>query len=399
MVCNRSDEAIFSIEPIKQMGISPDRGAFCGALIYNKFGEQSFDRLFRRPDGRLHGIVVAKSYEAKAAGIKTGTSLDEAFKRAPDLVALAQDTPLYHRLSRALAHFLESRIPALEQYSIDEFFGDLRGWVSPEQTLSFITDLQQEILARFDLPVSIAACEAKWIAKLATDAVKPYGVVVIAREEIEPFVRNRPVESLSGVGRQMAKKLRHRGVATLGQFWRAPHVAHALGRSGLQLYGRLRGEDGEGVTPRAMRQSIGIGRNFAPIISRLELQRRTVILVRHLAYTLHTLQLSPTRLVLQLRYSGGDRASMCAPLESLFSERLLKQTAIDLLKRIDTTAQRRVDYLGLSLSRFTQAHAFAPSLIDFDRALKEAALDRHQARLRQKYGVDVIRWGVELSLL
>ncbi len=399
VVCNRSDEAIFSTTALKRAQVSGNRGAFSPALLYDKFEDKSFESLFRRRDGRLSGIVVAKSYEAKALGISTGMGLQEALYRAPELITLAQNYPLYHRLSRELAHFLESRIPALEQYSIDEFFGDLRGWVKPEETLSFITHLQREILDRFDLPVSVAASEAKWIAKLTTDQIKPYGVRVIERSAIEPFVRHLPVESFSGVGRQMAKKLRARGIGTLGDLWHAPHAVAAMGKPGTLLYRRLRGTDGEGVTPYALRQSVGIGRNFEPVHSRSELQRRTVILSRHLAHTLQTLGLLPTRLVLQLRYSRAQKESLSTPLETIFSEQLLKSEALRLLQEADIAPGMAVDYLGLSLSRFTCAHPFAPSLIDHDRNRRSARLDHHQKKLRQKYGIDVLRWGVELSLL
>lgn len=48
--------------------------------------------------------------------------------------------------------------------------------------------LQREITEKFDLPISIAASKSKWIAKLATDTIKPYGVKVIYPHEVNAFV-------------------------------------------------------------------------------------------------------------------------------------------------------------------------------------------------------------------
>lgn len=117
----------------------------------------------------MSGIVIAKSYECKPYGITTGTTLGDALKMCPDLLVVQGDHLFYQLLSGKLREFLQTKIPVLEQYSIDEFWGDLSGWVEDEDIHSFIATLQTEILEKFDLPMSIGASSAKWIAKLATD--------------------------------------------------------------------------------------------------------------------------------------------------------------------------------------------------------------------------------------
>ena len=61
--------------------------------------------------------------------------------------------------------YLSTVIPITEQYSIDEMFGDLRGWIDDSDTESFIKQLQEDITMKFKLPVSIGASSSKWIAK------------------------------------------------------------------------------------------------------------------------------------------------------------------------------------------------------------------------------------------
>lgn len=70
-VINKSDTAIFSHEP-KKAFISTDGGAFAPNLLYDKFGgvDRDWRKHFVDADGKIRGIVVAKSYEAKPYGIK-----------------------------------------------------------------------------------------------------------------------------------------------------------------------------------------------------------------------------------------------------------------------------------------------------------------------------------------
>ena len=127
-VVNKGDMAIFSNEP-KKVYITTDGGAFAPNLVYDKFNGVSRDwkKHFVDMDGKIRGVVVAKSYEAKPFGIKTGTPLGEALALCPHLIVIPQNYHFYHILSHELRLFLETKIPVLEQYSIDEFFGDLSG--------------------------------------------------------------------------------------------------------------------------------------------------------------------------------------------------------------------------------------------------------------------------------
>ncbi|MGZ8882954.1 MAG: Y-family DNA polymerase [Nitrososphaeraceae archaeon] len=71
----------------------------------------------------MHGIVIAKSYECKPYGIKTGTTLSDALRMCPNLLVVQGDHLFYQLLSGELREFLQTKIPVLEQYSIDEFPG------------------------------------------------------------------------------------------------------------------------------------------------------------------------------------------------------------------------------------------------------------------------------------
>ena len=172
VVCKSGDSKIFSIEDTESV-MTESVGGFNGLMQHSrdfkKFDKDEWKKEFVDDRGRVHGIVIAKSYEAKKYGIKTGTLLRDALHMCPGLLVVPSDHLFYQLLSSKLKSFLMTRIPILEQYSIDEFWGDLKGWIKDEDTYSFIASLQQEILEKFDLPMSIGASSSKWIAKLATD--------------------------------------------------------------------------------------------------------------------------------------------------------------------------------------------------------------------------------------
>lgn len=301
-VVNKGDMAIFSHEP-KKVHISTDGGAFAPNLLYDKFNGVSRDwkKHFVDADGKIKGIVVAKSYEAKPYGIKTGTPLGEALALCPHLIVIPQNYHFYHLLSHELRLFLETKIPVLEQYSIDEFFGDLSGWIKDEDTDEFIKDLQADILDKFKLPISIGAAKSKWIAKLATSESKPYGTKIVLPDELREFLVKIPVDAFPGVGRAFSKKLKERGVKTLAECLELKKMFYYWGTGGKQIFHRIEGTDGEPVNPYRERRSIGISRNFQPIKEREEIMRRATILARHLAYTIAKLGVNPTTFYFKLR--------------------------------------------------------------------------------------------------
>ncbi len=103
------------------------------------------------------GMVLAKSYEAKACGIKTGTPPWEARKLCPDIVMIKTDFDLYAKLSKQMFSILKQFSPILEERSIDECYIDLaglRGFYHKSFEL-MAKKIQEQIYLKTGLPVSI----------------------------------------------------------------------------------------------------------------------------------------------------------------------------------------------------------------------------------------------------
>ena len=399
VVCKGSDTKIFSTEDHPSV-LTSSEGAFNGLFqqqqTFNGFHKEDWKKDFSDAQGAIHGIVIAKSYEAKAFGIKTGTSLRDARIMCPNLFVLKSDHLFYQQLSQALKAYLQTQIPLLEQYSIDEFWGDLKGWIKDEETYAFIANLQDEILKRFDLPISIGASSSKWIAKVATDFNKPYGLTLIKKEDIASFINPMPIASFPGIGHAMQKKLQGYGIETLGEVLQSHRMIGAWGKNGKSILARICGTDNEAVVNHKDRKSIGISRNFQPTLNRDEIKRKAIILGRHLSHTIEKLCLNPISYAFKIAYANGTISQTSHTVERIFSESLYKQLILNALLEMDKHPHYAISHLSLSISNFTapsQGKTF--SLIHAHEDEKAKRLSEKLTKLRDKYGIDIVRSGLE----
>ena len=400
VVAKSSDKKIFSKDK-KQGVILGDTGAFNSVLEFrNNYDSNNILKAWRDEfldeNGEIHGIVIAKSYECKPYGIKTGTPLREAIYMCPNLIIIPSDHLFYQELSQKLKAYLEFKIPVLEQYSIDEFFGDLNGWIKDSDTLDFIKDLRDDIKEKFDLPITIGASKSKWIAKLLTDCVKPFGVIALEQEKVFDYTKDISVDDFPGVGKAISKKLADYRVKTLGELRARPNLLYLYGKTGVELYERICGTDNERVIPYCDRRGIGISRNFKAIIDRNEIYRRVMILARYLSYTITKLNLNPTTFYFKIRYEYGIKNSQSITENRLFNEKFLIDLAKFMIKKLDTRLNYKIHYIAISASNFASDHNIKTfCLIDYKKDLKYKALNENLLKVRDKYGVDIIRYASE----
>ncbi|WP_323589549.1 DNA polymerase Y family protein [Aliarcobacter butzleri] len=400
VVAKSSDKKIFSKDK-KQGVILGDTGAFNSVLEFKNFYDsnnilKAWRDEFLDENGDIHGIVIAKSYECKPYGIKTGTPLKEAIHMCPNLIIIPSDHLFYQQLSQKLKTYLEFKIPVLEQYSIDEFFGDLNGWVKNSDTLEFIKDLRDDIKEKFDLPITIGASKSKWIAKLITDRIKPFGVYALEENKVLDYTKDIDVNDFPGIGRAISKKLADYRVKTLGELRARPNLLYLYGKTGVELYERICGTDNERVIPYSDRRGIGISRNFKAIIDRNEIYRRVMILARYLSYTITKLKLNPTTFYFKIRYEYGLKNSQSITENRLFNEKFLIDLAKFMIKKLDTRLNYKIHYIAISASNFASDHNIKTfCLIDYKKDLKYKALNENLLKVRDKYGIDIVKYASE----
>ena len=366
-------------------------GAFVPNIFYN--ADTSFKNYFVEGE-KIRGIVITASYEARRYGVKTGMSIKEALSFCPKLVVVPPNHLYYHSLSHELYLYLQKKIPLVEQFSIDEFFGDVKGWIKREDLKSFLEDLQKDIEEKFNLPISIGAAKSKWIAKLATSFAKPKGIKIVDDEDIENFIKNIPIEEFPGIGRGYAKRLHRLKIEKLGEIKNAKELFYSWKTPGITLYKRVLGIDDEPIVTSHPRKSIGISRTIDPINDRAEIKRRVVIMSRFLAYSIEKLKLLPTYFQLSLKYDFGGKSKAHKTIYKPFNEKLLKDIMIDLFEKSDIYIYSNIIRISMSCSKFHDKKIF--DIFSYKNDIKQHNLSMQNMKVRKKYGADILKWGIEM---
>ncbi len=345
---------------------------------------------------KIRGIITTASYEARAYGLKTGITIRKALGLCPKLLVLPPNHLLYHEFSHKLYNFLRLKIPLVEQYSVDEFFGDLDGWIKDKDLFDFCAKLKQDIYDEFKLPITIGIANSKWAAKLVTSSAKPFGVKEVQAKDWDKFIKNIPIRKFPGIAKGYERKLKSRGVEKLGEIKRAKSLFYSWKKPGIQLYHRVLGIDNEPIIPHHPRKSIGLSRTFDPIKNRNEIKRRLLILTRNLSYSILKLGLNPTSYFLKIKYEDFLKVKDRVTIDRLFNERLFKSLMSDILDNIDIYKPHKIIYIGISVFNFMEYKQKAYNLLTYNQDIKFRSLGYHLQILRDKYGIDIIKNGSEV---
>ncbi len=394
-VGSRSNLEIFHKKRSCTKLMNSNSGAFVAPVFYSG-RKKSFEEYFvdvANGKRKIRGIITTASYEARACGVKTAMPIAQALHLCPKMVVVPSNYPLYHTLSYRIHQYMKRHIPKVEQYSIDEFFGDVSGWVEDKEVYDFASVLQKEILKEFDIPVSIGIAKAKWIAKLATQSAKPYGVYEV--RHIESYIENIPIQAFPGIGRGFQKRLEEHYIFTLGDLSRHKALLYSWKKPGIQLYHRVTGTDGEGICSKGARKSIGISRTFDPLYDVAEVKRRLMIMARHIVYMVVEIKVNPTAYYLKIGYEGGIRVKKYLTVDRVFSEVLFKNILSKMYDDMVICTKGAVK-LTVNVSHFTLQHRKTLSLLDLECDIRYRRLGWQIHMLRERFGLDIIKTGNEL---
>ncbi len=394
-VGSRSNLEIFNKKRTHIKLMNENSGAFVTPVFYSD-KKKSFESYFvDEIEGRkkIRGIVTTASYEARKYGVKTAMPIAQALNLCPKMIVVPSNYPLYHKLSHKIHDFMLAHIPQVEQYSIDEFFGDVSGWVEDEKVYAFAKELQAKILEHFDIPVSIGISKAKWISKLATESAKPYGVFEV--KDIDAYIQDIPIKSFPGIGKGFQKRLAEYYIETLGDIKQHKSLFYSWKKPGIQLYDRVTGTCGEGINVRGDRKSIGISRTFDAIYDADEIKRRIMIMARHIVYMVMAIEVNPTRYYLKIGYEYGEKSKKTLTIDRIFSEKLFKSMLSQMYEEIVQRHKGAIK-LTVNVSNFSSQHKKTLSLLALDEDLLEQKLSQEMQILRERFGLDIIKTADEL---
>lgn len=191
---------------------------------------------------------IAASYQAKAYGIKTGTSVADAKALCPHLILVEARPRLYVEYHHRISAAIERCIPIQQVMSCDEFACQLLG---RERTLLRATAIAYEIKRELrgvgiTLGCSVGLAPNRLLAKIAGDMQKPDGLMIFERRYLPQSLYSLKLSDIPGIGNRMEQRLLAEGVSTMRQLCAlARERMHAIwgGVLGDRLWLWLRGED------------------------------------------------------------------------------------------------------------------------------------------------------------
>jgi DNA polymerase IV len=164
-------------------------------------------------------VVTTASYEARRYGVGSAMPAAKARRLCPQAVVLPPDFPTYREVSRRVMDLVRTHVERVEVVGLDEAYLDLDGLYSPRAAMR---RLLAEIKAATQLVCSVGIGPNKLVAKVASDAEKPAGFVVLTREQACARFAEAPPALVPGIGPKTAARLAEMGLTTLAAVGGAP---------------------------------------------------------------------------------------------------------------------------------------------------------------------------------
>lgn len=193
-----------------------------------------------------HGIILAKSENAKRLGVKTGMTVNEALKACPQLVLVESRHESYIKYSNLVRNIYRDYTDRVEPFGIDECWLDVTESLKLFGSGEKIADeIRSRVKNETGLTVSVGVSFNKVFAKLGSDLKKPDATTVISLNDFELKIWNLPVSDLLFVGKSTADKLRKINVNTIGDLANADKefICKKFGKIGEVLHSYANGLD------------------------------------------------------------------------------------------------------------------------------------------------------------
>ena len=369
------------------------------------------------PDGR--GVAATASYEARVYGVHSGMALRTARRLCPQAIFVRGDFREYERVSQHFHGILRDYSPLVESMGLDEAFLDLNGCGPiiqarcpsdapyPDEALARVAGeaIRRRVREELGITASVGIASGKSVAKVASDAAKPDGLLEVAPGEEADFLAQRPVRDLPGLGPKAESELGRLGVRTLGQLAVLPESKL---RSLFGLWGPGLGERARGVDPtpvafeRAPAKSAGREGTYAQDIDDISVLRASLRgYAESVGAELRRIGKRSRCVTLKLRYGDFTTTTRSRTLKQpTHADEDLYRAGAELLKQQLARDGRAVRLIGLTASNFADDAVQLDLLQQANHDRRPAAELRREAlldsidRLRAKYGYRCLQTGL-----
>ena len=169
------------------------------------------------------GVVSTCSYEARKFGVRSAMPSARAKQLCPQATFLSPDFSYYGPASEQFHAILRDYTPRVEPAGADEAYLDVAGCELLYGDGEAIgRDIKRRVRAEVGITASVGVSANKLVSKVASDASKPDGLVVVPAGAEAAWLAPRPIRDLPMIGPKSAESLVALGIHTIGDLAAVP---------------------------------------------------------------------------------------------------------------------------------------------------------------------------------
>ena len=357
--------------------------------------------------GQRHerGVVSAASYEARKFGVHSAMPLRTAAKLCPQAIFVDGHPDRYRVCSEKVHTVLQSFSPQVEMTSIDEAYLDMTGTERLHgPPLLAAHKLHEKMKAETQLNCSIGIGTSRLVAKVCSGKAKPHGILFVVPGQEAKLLAPLDVRDIPGVGKVTEQKLHSLGILTVGDITKLSDsvLDEHLGKWGLALAGKARGEDAGGwfdggIGDYEAAKSISHEHTYNQDTANLdEIEATLMRLSEMVGRRLRENQFHARTLQLKLRYKDFTTITRAHTLDS--PTQLDNEIFREIHRLFHANWRKGADIrlLGVQASSFGEQAAQADFLEDQSREKWQQALSAAD-RVRDKFGESSISLGTGMK--
>ena len=318
--------------------------------------------LLRRPELRGKPVIVSgsgpravvttASYEARKFGVGSAMPTSRARRLCPEAILIPPDFVAYREASQKVMAILREHIERVEVVGLDEAYLDLGGLSSPRAAMRRLVAAIRDATG---LTASVGIGPNKLVAKVASDAEKPAGFVVLSREQACERFASSPPGLVPGIGPKTVERLARANITTLGQLAATPDevlAQHFGGNHGPDLRRRAQFHGSESLELHRVAVSESRETTFdRDVADLLELEGRLMTLARELCTRLAKQDRRGRNVAIKVRLDDWTTVTRARTLPTAVNDpETVGSVALDLLR--EYAPARPVRLLGVRVAAF-----------------------------------------------
>jgi len=299
-------------------------------------------------------VVAAASYEARKFGVRSAMPSVIARRLCKDLIFVKHNFERYTQVSATVFEIFKDYTDIIEPLSIDEAFLDVTYDKQKIGSATLIAErIRNDIKIKTGLTASAGISVNKFLAKIASDIMKPDGLFLIKPEEAEKFIEELPIEKFYGIGKVTAQKMHKLGIHHGSDLkkWDIVALVRNFGKAGHFFYDIARGIDDRPVEPDQERKSVGTELTYEKDLTiRFEIIAELYKIEKELMERLEHSETTGRTVTLKIKFSDFKQITRSKTLQNYIRDFQTLHREVSEIRKSLKLEGSRIRLIGVSIS-------------------------------------------------